>query len=99
MRLLIVLLGLVLMSACGPLDEASVARGQCEKFVTDRLQAPATAKFSPAADTRATKQPGGGWSVGGWVDSQNTFGALIRSNYNCVVSPDSSLAGLSITPR
>lgn len=52
-----------------------------EKFIPDRLKAPATAKFS---DVHVATQ-GGLYLVTGAVDSQNSFGALIRSTFVCAV--------------
>lgn len=70
---------------------AAIASGEDCKFaafaieparneVKERLKAPATAKFSPAAETKVTCE-GELYAVRGWVDSQNEFGALIRNRY------------------
>jgi len=53
-----------------------------EKFVPDRLKAPATAKFS---NVTTTATAAGGYTVVGSVDSENGFGALIRSTFTCSV--------------
>ena len=60
----------------------------CKQFVEKRLRAPATAKFQNIFD--ATVEGGAGdqqdqRTVTSYVDAQNGFGALIRSNYVCVV--------------
>jgi len=59
----------------------------CAKFVTERLRAPKTADFQTASD--ATVQPisGGDFEVTSYVDSQNAFGAMMRSTFVCTVSP------------
>lgn len=57
------------------------ARRFAEQAVAARLKAPATAKFSGAAETFATNWGDGTFSVTGWVDAQNAFGALIRNTY------------------
>lgn len=54
----------------------------CEKFVRNELKAPSTAKFAGPSETTANNA-GATWTVRGWVDSQNGFGAQIRSNYEC----------------
>lgn len=59
------------------------ARDVCEQFVERRLKAPATAEFSEST----VMQGGGEWVVEGDVDSENGFGALIRSEYSCTVRP------------
>lgn len=56
------------------------ARSQCEGFVDKRLKAPATADY----DLDAT-QIGEEWHVSGTVDSENGFGALVRSRVRCVL--------------
>jgi len=52
-----------------------------EKFIPDRLKAPATAKFSNITTT----DNAGTYTVTGSVDSENSFGALIRSTFICSV--------------
>ena len=52
----------------------------CQDAVRERLRAPATAVFSNGSSN--------GYSVSGAVDSQNGFGALLRSHYRCSVSGD-----------
>jgi hypothetical protein len=69
----------------------------CEGFVKDRLKAPSSAKFSG----EDAQQSGSVYTVTGAVDSQNSFGALLRSSYTCVVEDSGSqwklqsLTGLS----
>lgn len=53
-----------------------------QKFVRERLKAPTTAKF-PAwteENCRVTRA-GEIWRVRSFVDAQNSFGAMIRSDY------------------
>jgi hypothetical protein len=56
----------------------------CTQQVTDRLKAPATAKFS-ARDSDHEGQNGGLYLFTGTVDSENGFGALIRSDWSCQI--------------
>jgi hypothetical protein len=51
----------------------------CQKFVSQRLKTPTTAKFSPPTDTAVTGS--GPYHVTGYVDSQNSFGATLRLHY------------------
>lgn len=62
------------------------ARVMCEKFVKDRLKAPASAEFAPDSETHTLAKGDGAYKVTAWVDSQNSFGAMIRTNYTCEVS-------------
>ena len=55
------------------------AISQCEARIERLLKAPATAEF----DSKATG--GGSWTVNGTVDSENGFGAKIRSSFQCSV--------------
>lgn len=58
------------------------AQNVCEQFVEKRLKAPATADFT---DTASAHSGGGAWRVTGAVDSENSFGANVRSTYVCQV--------------
>jgi hypothetical protein len=55
----------------------------CEDAVRDRLKSPSTADFP---DTTARKESGT-FDVRGVVDSQNTFGATVRTVFGCTVTP------------
>lgn len=54
----------------------------CEDFVEDRLKSPSSADFS---DETVTQIRGPVWEVAGAVDSENSFGAMIRNDYTCRV--------------
>jgi hypothetical protein len=56
------------------------AEKQCERFIEDRLKAPASAEF----DLATTGGPVSFTSVG-TVDSQNSFGAMIRNDVSCTL--------------
>src|SRR5437868_6407417 len=58
----------------------------CSEFVKDRLKAPATSDFAEygAQGTGATKS-GRAYTVLGYVDAENSFGANVRTNYVCTV--------------
>lgn len=60
-------------------DLSSQAKEVCRNSVKDQLKAPATAQFS---DEQASGV-GDTWAVTGSVDSENSFGALIRNTYTC----------------
>ena len=70
-------------------DEAGILT-QCQLMMERRLVAPSTAKFSPLRDTTIwkTNQPGDNWGVLGYVDSQNRFGATVRTHYLCIMRYD-----------
>ncbi len=52
-----------------------------ERQVENLLKSPSTADFSGLRDTKISLITGG-YKVVGYVDSQNSFGATIRSNYS-----------------
>jgi hypothetical protein len=51
-------------------------------MVQDKLKAPSTAEFS----NESVSGSGNSWNVSGSVDSQNSFGAKIRSSYTCSIA-------------
>lgn len=60
------------------------AQDVCHQFVEKRLRAPATARFERFDEATITVS-GGVHTVRGHVDSENGYGALVRSNYTCQV--------------
>ena len=56
------------------------AEAQCEDFIADRLKSPASAEYDLTA-----VESGGKLEVTGTVDSQNGFGAMVRSDVRCVI--------------
>lgn len=49
------------------------------EFVRRQLKAPSTAEFSPIEETSIKKMNENTWRVTGYVDSQNSYGAMLRS--------------------
>lgn len=78
----VVVLVVLVTSACSsePYDpnNEGEAVSQCEGFADKRLKAPATADYDLSAS-----RSGSGWQVVGTVDSENGFGAKIRSSVTC----------------
>lgn len=60
----------------------------CKQFVTDRLKAPATAVFPTYGDsgTQTDQLSALQFRARAFVDSQNGFGANIRTSYTCTVT-------------
>ena len=58
----------------------------CQTFVKDQLKAPSTAVF-PAMPERGIRDTTNQniFQVNSYVDSQNSFGAMIRTDYVCIV--------------
>jgi hypothetical protein len=59
----------------------------CQEFVTERLKAPATADFAPRHESAISSSSGDGYEIESYVDSQNGYGAQIRTRYTCIVHP------------
>jgi hypothetical protein len=81
--LVIVLVGIVISSFAedDPYDPNNRLEviAQCEARIEEQLKAPTTAEF----DSTATGD--GTWTVTGTVDAENSFGANVRSEYQCTV--------------
>lgn len=54
-----------------------------KQFVTDNLKSPATAQFPSYGKENVQALDGGDFQVAGYVDSQNGFGALLRTDWTC----------------
>lgn len=67
-----------------PKDLRRSAYTAAKGLIERRLKAPSTAKFSPFLETEVTCD-GDDCTVSGWVDSQNSFGAMLRSRYVCSI--------------
>ena len=99
-----IIVGLVLPKS-SPMaeDEQAGAKSVCREFVKDRLKSPASAKFPDESEAMATELLSVGWRVRGYVDSQNSFGAMLRSDYTCDVKLAADkkwhTSGVTITTR
>lgn len=69
----------------------SWAKSYAQIIVKDNLKAPSTAKFCNTAREMTAKNMGGSkWKVTGWVDAENSFGAMIRSDFEVVLELNSN---------
>jgi hypothetical protein len=83
----IVTAGLVMaaLSACdGGAGGEGGAYEACKRAVESTLKAPSTADFSGPLHSDITAD-GDTYKVAGYVDSENSFGASLRSNFTCTV--------------
>jgi len=51
--------------------------------ITPRLKAPSTAKFPTKSHANMSQTAPNTWHIVCYVDSQNSFGAMIRTYYSC----------------
>jgi len=56
-----------------------------EQFVLEKLKSPGSAKFASIFDQKIDDLGEGRYKVTSYVDSQNGFGALVRTNYVCTL--------------
>ena len=73
-------------------DGKAMAWTMAQEFVTDNLKSPSTASFGGMFSgdfqdyNKTVGSLGGGrFSVNAWVDSQNSFGAVLRTHFVCEV--------------
>jgi hypothetical protein len=68
--------------------EKSSAKTMCEEFMSDRLTSPGSAKFGGYDESTVIyrTKPKPAYMVQDYVDSQNGFGAMIRTHFLCEVS-------------
>lgn len=59
-----------------------------ENFVSEKLKSPSTAEFPGISekDKHITSLGGDTYKIESWVDSQNSFGATIRTNFSCTIT-------------
>ena len=70
-----------LSAALDPEQHVDGAYNLCLQRIADQLKAPATAQFSPR--THSGEVVNGHYLFSGTVDSENSFGALLRSDWSC----------------
>jgi hypothetical protein len=61
-------------------DNSTMAYIMMKGFVKDTLKAPSTAVFPDINDVKITKKDTL-YSITGYVDAQNSFGAMLRTSY------------------
>lgn len=78
-------------SAVAPPHDGLTAYLICQDFVEDRLRAPATAEFPSYRDQGVDAEVVGPaqYRIGAYVDSQNGFGAMLRTAFSCTVTWES----------
>ncbi len=102
----VVIRSYVIPLPAGGVADAGLAFAACshaQDFVRDRLVSPSTAKFQINCfwDQGAAREASGDWSAIGTVDSQNSFGAMVRSTYVVELSNASGswqLVGITMYP-
>lgn len=87
---------ILMLIGCGQSSEQKQAtleldaKWECKNAAESMLKAPSTATFQPFLNFGMKQVDGGYYSVNGYVDSQNSFGAMIRSRFVCVLESSES---------
>jgi hypothetical protein len=80
-----------------PLQDQQVYAAACD-VVLGELKCPSTARFSPPMGVLIAHRPDDSWDVSGDVDSQNLYGAMVRSHWTVRMEYDSQAKrGVNIT--
>ena len=66
-------------------DYKSQADIMCQVHVTNSLKAPSTAKFEYLPDASVEDLGNNTFGMNSYVDAQNSFGAMLRTNYYCKI--------------
>ena len=74
-------------SSSSPSTNKFLAYNYAKDFVKENLKSPSTAEFPGVSekDRHTTSLGGGKYKIVSWVDSQNSFGATIRTNFSCII--------------
>lgn len=70
-------------SSDSPPEGLTYAWVACQFAVEDQLKAPATAEYPSALEVKHIVRPYG-YDFYGWVDSQNSYSALVRTKFLCI---------------
>lgn len=85
---IILVLSVIFGSFSGGTGGAGAAKVACHNRVESALKAPSTARFSSTVSKHNTREDD--FLVEGTVDAQNSFGATVRSSFQCVVDTSGS---------
>jgi hypothetical protein len=70
----------------GPEHDEISAQVMMEQFVSEKLKSPASAEFESGFSSKILKVGNKSYEVNSYVDSQNGFGAMIRTEFYCKVT-------------
>lgn len=91
MKKLLFIIGLLILTSCnsGLSEDAKKfeAYTYAENFVKMKIKSPSTARFPSTLEKskHIVKIKEGKYKVASWVDSQNGFGATVRSGFSCTI--------------
>lgn len=103
-KLIIALLVIALTSPVYAKDEKYWAAYAAQELIGQTLKAPSTAQWPglETFDVTPVKGKSNSWHVSGYVDSQNSYGAMIRTHFKATIKKDKNgdmlLVGLKKRP-
>lgn len=71
-------------------DESTNAKVCAVKAVKDNLKSPSTADFCSYSEMTAENLGGDKWKISGYVDAENSMGAMLRQNWTVTLTLTSS---------
>ena len=77
---------IVLLSGCGSSDRKIDAWVCAQDVVKGKLKSPSTAKFCSYSPDRVADLGNNKYKITGYVDAQNSFGAMIRKNFTVTLT-------------
>jgi Ftsk gamma domain len=69
-------------------SDSTLAYGYSKDLIAKSLKSPSTAKFSSYSDTNVRSYGECNFAIDGYVDAQNSFGAVIRTRFNASIRFD-----------
>ena len=80
-KIIIIVMVLILMFVITGCSGESKAISKTEEFLQPQLKSPSSAKFPSNSDYEVTEISDNIYRVIGYVDSQNGFGAMVRTHF------------------
>jgi len=92
-RIVMIIVFLILLRACFGGESSNSSRPSehyitnqeafyaAQEIVKENLKSPSTAKFCSYSEAKILYLGNGQYQVSGWVDAQNSFGAMLRKNF------------------
>jgi len=81
-------LAVLFLAGCGGGSNPGGAYAACERAVETELVSPGSAEFSGATGSEIEEVSEGLYAIRGYVDSENSFGASLRTDFTCRVAED-----------
>lgn len=89
-KTIIYLASILLFVSCGGGDNVKHSKFSAaydsRQFVERLIKSPSTAEYFTDMERHVNRRNDTTFVINGWFDSQNSFGATIRSNYSCIVT-------------